>query len=96
MTLLAWIYHEQMKGSILNYFSLGYYGVRFMVSEQGYFFVELLSSENTTLKTLEGSVGEFTIWLNGSVDNRIIVDTPVELATQESAFMGVTSNSQFK
>ena len=67
-----------------------------MVSEQGYFFVELRSSENTTLKTLEGSVGEFTIWLNGSVDNRTIVDTPVELATQESAFMGATSNSQFK
>ena len=84
-----------------------------MVSEQGYFFVELRSSGNTTLKTLEGSVlqhktwhfvgssynyvsGEFTIWLNGSVDNRTIVDTPVELATQESAFMGVTSNSQFK
>ena len=96
VTLLAWIYHEQMKGSILNYFSLGYYGVRFMVSEQGYIFVELRSSENTTLKTLDGSVGEFTIWLNGSVDNRTIVDTPVELATQESAFMGATSNSQFK
>ena len=113
MTLLAWIYHEQKKGPILNYFSLGYYGVRFMVSEQGYFFVELRSSGNTTLKTLEGSVlqsktwhfvgssynyvsGEFTIWLNGSVDNRTIVDTPVELATQESAFMGATSNSQFK
>ena len=113
MTLLAWIYHEQRKGPILNYFSIGYYGVRFMVSEQGYFFVELRSSENTTLKILEGSVlqhktwhfvgssynyvsGEFTIWLNGSVDNRTIVDTPVELATQESAFMGATSNSQFK
>lgn len=84
-----------------------------MVSEQGYFFVELRSSENTTLKILEGSVlqhktwhfvgssynyvsGEFTIWVNGSIDNRTIVDTPVELATQESAFMGATSNSQFK
>ena len=113
MTLLAWLYHEQTRGPIFNYFSPGYYGVRFMVSEQGYFFVELRTSENTTLKSLVGSVvqektwhfvgssynyvnGEFTIWLDGSVDNRAVVDTPVELATQESAFMGAASNSHFK
>ena len=41
---------------------------------------------------------EFTLWLNGSDDSKVIVDSPAELATQESVFMGALPGgaNQFK
>ena len=115
MTFLVWIYHEQRKGAIFYYAGPKYYGVRFMVRENGHLVVTLRTSQLTTLKVLGGTVlqqktwhfvgssydyvsGEFTLWLNGSVDSKVIVDSPAELATQESLFMGTLPGgaNQFK
>ena len=104
MTFLAWIYHEQTEGQIFFYvgledgvrFMLTEEG-RFMAKlrSSSYTFLKTASSailEPKTWHFVGASYnyisGEFILWINGSFYGKKVVDSPLELATQQSVIMG--------
>ena len=104
MTFLAWIYHEQTEGPIFYYsgpedgiwFKLNAKGrFRAKVHSQNFSYVETMNSGILEAKTWHfvGASynyvsGEFILWINGSIYKEKVIDSPSELATQQSVVMG--------
>ena len=104
MTFLAWIYHEQTEGPTFYYdgpengirFMLTKAG-RFFASFRNstFFYMKTVTSAILQRKTWHfvGASynyisGEFMLWINGSIAKKNVIDSPSELATQQSVSMG--------
>jgi len=104
MTFLAWIYHEQTEGPIFYYdgpesgiwFKLTKESrFRARLRSSNFTYMEAASSEILEPKTWHfvGATcnyfsGEFILWINGSINKKKVIDSPSELATQQSVIMG--------
>ena len=104
MTFLAWIYHEQTKGPIFCYdgpengirYMLTKNG-RFVATLRNSTFSYMRSITSDILEpktwhfvgaSYNYVSGEFILWINGSIFKEKIIDSPSELATQQSVVMG--------